>query len=46
MTHGGFVQSNADPCIFTRLDEHTTIVAVYVDDLIPITDVTEVIFET
>lgn len=46
MMQAGFVQSNADPCVFIRLDEHTTIVAVYVDDLILITDVIEVMLET
>ena len=45
MMQAGFVQSNADPCVFIRLDEHTTIVAVYVDDLILITDVIEVMLE-
>jgi len=46
MTQAGFVQSNADPCAFTRLDEHTAIVAVFVDDLILMTDVMEVMLET
>ena len=46
MAQAGFVQSNADPCVFIRLDEHTTIVAVYVDDLILITDAMEVMLET
>ena len=45
MVQAGFVQSNADPCIFTRLGEHTTILAVYVDDLIIITDDMEVMLE-
>ena len=36
----GFVQSDADPCVFTQ---HTT---VYVDDLILISDVIEVLLET
>ena len=42
----GFVQSDADSCVFTRLNEHTTIIAVYVDDLILISDVIEVLLET
>ena len=46
MIQAGFVQSNADPCVFIRLDEHTTILAVYVDDLILIADVIEVMLET
>ena len=46
MVEAGFAQSNADPCIFVRLDERTTIVAVYVDDLILITDAMEVMLET
>ena len=46
MVQSGFVQSDADPCVFIRLDEHTTIVAVYVDDLILITDIIEVMVET
>ena len=37
----GFVQNNADPCVFIRL-EHLTIIAVYVD-LVLTTDVLEVI---
>ena len=41
----GFLQSNADPCVFTRIDQHTTIVAVYVDDFILIADVEEVMSE-
>ena len=45
MIQVGFAQSNADPCIFIRFDEHTTIIAVYVDDLILITDVIEVMLE-
>ena len=40
----GFAQSNADPCVF--IDEHMTIIAIYVDDLIFITDVIEVMLET
>ena len=46
MVQAGFVQSDADPCEFIRLDEHATIVAVYVDDLILITDIIEVMVET
>ena len=46
MMQAGFVQSSADPCVFTRLDEHTTIVAVYVDDLILTTDVKGAMLET
>ena len=48
MVQAGYVQSDADPCVFTQLDEHTTmsIVAVYVDDLILITDVVEVMLKT
>ena len=46
MIQVGFAQSNADPCIFIRFDEHTTIIAVYVDNLILITDVIEVMLET
>jgi hypothetical protein len=46
MVQTGFVQSNADPCVFTRFNEHTTIVAVYVDDLILIADVKEIMLET
>ena len=46
MTQAGFVQSNAEPYVFTRLDERTAIVAVYVDDLILMTDVMEVTLET
>ena len=46
MTQAGFVQSNAESYVFTRLDEHTAIVAVYVDDLILMTDVMEVTLET
>ena len=46
MLQAGFVQSNADPCVFLRMAEHTTIVAVYVDDLILITDTMGVMEET
>lgn len=46
MMQAGFVQSSADPCVFTRLGEHMTIVAVYVDDLILTTDVREAMLET
>lgn len=38
----GFIQNNADHCVFTRFDEHRMIIAVYVDDLILISDVTEI----
>ena len=41
----GFSQSEADPCVFARIDQHTAIVAVYVDDLILLADVKEVMFE-
>ena len=34
----GFQQSNADPCVFIQHTDPITIVAVYVDDLIIITD--------
>ena len=33
----GFSQSAADPCVFIRVDNSITIMAVYVADLIPIT---------
>ena len=33
----GFSQSAADPCVFIRVDDSITIIAVYVDDLILIT---------
>jgi len=46
MMQARFVQSNDDPCVFIQLDEHVTIVAVYVDDLILTTDVIEVMLET
>ncbi len=46
MIQVGFIRSDADPCVFTRLNEHTTIVAVSVDDLILISDVIEVLVET
>lgn len=46
MVQAGFVQSNADPCVFTRFEDHTTIVAVYVDDLIIFTDIIDDMTET
>ena len=46
MAQSGFVQSNADPCVLTQFDENTTIVAVYVDDLILIADVEAIMLET
>ena len=42
----GFTQSSADPSVFIQIDKHTVIIAVYVDDLILITDVIEVMLET
>ena len=33
----GFSQSTADPCVFTRVDDLVTIIAVYADDLILMT---------
>ena len=42
----GFVESNSDPCVFTRIDQHTTIVAVYIDDLIILVDVKNIMIET
>lgn len=34
----GFTQNNTDPCVFQRvIDDELTIVAVYVDDLVPLT---------
>ncbi len=36
-----FVQSNEDPCVYTRFENHAIIVAVYVDDLILLADVIE-----
>ena len=39
----GFEQSAADPCVYIRSTEPTTIIAVYVDDLILITKPEEVI---
>lgn len=46
MIQVGFEQSNAGPCVVTRLNQHTAIVAVYVDDLILMTDVIEVMLGT
>ena len=37
MESEGFSQTTADPCVFVRLSDTVTIVAVYVDDLILIT---------
>ena len=41
----GFVESNADPCVFTQIHQHMTIVAVFVDDLI-LADVKNVMIKT
>ncbi len=41
MVQTRFVQSNGDPCVYTRFEDHAIIVAVYVDDLILLADVIE-----
>ena len=46
MIQAGFVQSSADSCVFIRFNEHIVITAVYVDDLVLIADVIEVMLET
>ena len=46
MTGVGFAESNADPCVFVRIDQHTTIAAVYVDDLILLADLKDAMTET
>ena len=45
MVQAGFAQSNADPYVFTRFEDHAVIVAVYVDDLILLADVIEDMLE-
>lgn len=41
MEHIGFKQGNADPCVYTRSADVTTIIAVYVDDLIMMSETTQ-----
>ena len=41
MTEIGFKQSTSDPCVFVRTRHELEILAVYVDDLILITESTE-----
>ena len=45
MVQAGFAQSSADPCVFTRFEDHAVIIAVYVDALILLADVIEDMLE-